>query len=393
MGEPYVRAGPAPIGENPEVVGNVDGILYMNTSYVTIKARELPNTDQDYSKERDIALTRNTDKGVMPMTDAELEAERKLDWELLKKFTQKILSMDLTRFSFPVGYSEYRSFLERMADLFAFLACGYIDRAYNSGDPNLRLNLLATGVMAGFHLYMQSKKPWNPVLGETFVGQWENGVTVYAEQISHHPPISAFQIESPNGTWKCSATCNFSVASGPLQVDVKQSGIFRLEFDDGGVFEWEFPTISVLGIIKGTRYVKIKGPFEIKDLQNDLVCVVEISPKTDSKIPFFKTSTRASTLSGGILDGTGKDYLSKIRGDYCDKITADGEDLWNLRTDFATRTKPSPPERMILPSDCRYRLDRAILIEGRMEEADKAKVCIENMQRREEKLRVCIPTT
>ena len=389
MSVPYVVGCPAPVGENPEIMGDIDGILYMNTSYVTIKPRELPNTDQDYAKERERAITRNHEKGVMPMTDAELEAERKLDWELLKKFTMKILSMDLTKFSFPVGYSEYRSFLERMADLFAFLACGYIEKAYNTGDPNTRLNLLATGVMAGFHLYMQSKKPWNPVLGETFVGQWENGVTMYAEQVSHHPPVSAFQIESPDGTWKCSATCNFSVESGLRQVDVKQSGIFHLEFDDGGVYEWEFPTISVLGIIKGTRYVKVKGPFQIKDLQNDLVCQVEVNPKTDRKKGI--TTSVASTLWGGILDGTGKDYLSKIRGDYCDKITADGEDLWNLKTDFATRTKPEPPEGMILPSDCRYRLDRAILIEGRMDEADQAKVCIENMQRREEKMRVCIP--
>ena len=40
------------------------------------------------------------------------------------------------------------------------------------------------------NLYIDMEKPFNPILGETFQG-WVNGCPVYAEQISHHPPISA----------------------------------------------------------------------------------------------------------------------------------------------------------------------------------------------------------
>jgi hypothetical protein len=35
------------------------------------------------------------------------------------------------------------------------------------------------------------EKPFNPILGETFQG-WLNGCPIFLEQISHHPPISAF---------------------------------------------------------------------------------------------------------------------------------------------------------------------------------------------------------
>jgi hypothetical protein len=42
------------------------------------------------------------------------------------------------------------------------------------------------------------KKPYNPILGETFRCYWEhpNGSKTFylAEQVSHHPPVSAFYV-------------------------------------------------------------------------------------------------------------------------------------------------------------------------------------------------------
>ena len=46
--------------------------------------------------------------------------------------------------------------------------------------------------MLGFSLvYLEMAKPFNPILGETYQC-WINGCPFYAEQISHHPPISSF---------------------------------------------------------------------------------------------------------------------------------------------------------------------------------------------------------
>jgi len=41
-----------------------------------------------------------------------------------------------------------------------------------------------------------SKKPFNPLLGETYELIEENKFKFIAEQVSHHPPISAFFAES-----------------------------------------------------------------------------------------------------------------------------------------------------------------------------------------------------
>jgi hypothetical protein len=40
-------------------------------------------------------------------------------------------------------------------------------------------------------------KPMNPILGETLQATLVDGTQVYAEQISHHPPISYFLIIGP----------------------------------------------------------------------------------------------------------------------------------------------------------------------------------------------------
>lgn len=40
------------------------------------------------------------------------------------------------------------------------------------------------------------KKPFNPILGEQFKCSWDNGTRIVCEQVSHHPPVSAFYIEN-----------------------------------------------------------------------------------------------------------------------------------------------------------------------------------------------------
>ena len=41
-------------------------------------------------------------------------------------------------------------------------------------------------------LYFNVEKPFNPILGETYQG-FIAGCPIYAEQISHHPPIAVLQ--------------------------------------------------------------------------------------------------------------------------------------------------------------------------------------------------------
>ena len=48
------------------------------------------------------------------------------------------------------------------------------------------------------HVYEDFRKPFNPILGETWQATLpQDGTHLFVEQISHHPPVSAFQMQGP----------------------------------------------------------------------------------------------------------------------------------------------------------------------------------------------------
>jgi hypothetical protein len=55
---------------------------------------------------------------------------------------------------------------------------------------------------AGFHrAFARWAKPFNPLLGETWQAEMPDGSRIFLEQISHHPPISAFELLGPHGLY------------------------------------------------------------------------------------------------------------------------------------------------------------------------------------------------
>jgi hypothetical protein len=82
--------------------------------------------------------------------DAELEAEQRVTKDLLKEAAQNIISLDMGRASFSIAYSEPRSFLQRLSDLFSPLVTCYLDHVSGESDPELRLQLFMIGGIASF---------------------------------------------------------------------------------------------------------------------------------------------------------------------------------------------------------------------------------------------------
>jgi hypothetical protein len=363
-----------------QVVTTIADVHLTSSSYVGTTRVELPLEDDDYTAERRRAVTKLTPEGVKPLTDAELEAEQRMTKQLLKKAAANILQLDISRMSFPVAYSEPRSFLERLSDLFSSVVTTFLPRVIKESDANNRLQLFAIGLLSSFNLDMTSKKPWNPILGETYVCQWANRASFYAEQISHHPPISAAQLVGPDGAWTCSGRCSGRVENSVQGIGLEQRGKFSLTLEDGTEFEWEFPTIFITGNVSGTRLIRVKGPFSVFDRTNDLECIVEISPKTDKK---RKDTVRATTVYGWVKG----ERTGTVSGDYCGKLILNGNVVWDIEQPSAVRPTAPVPDEDLLRSDCRYRLDRNLFIGGMFDEADAAKTALEKLQRRDEALR------
>ena len=385
-----INRGIAPISSTSKSFGNTCGMEVFNTSYPATQYHNLPITDQDFARERDRAMNHNEEYGVKPLTPEQQAQERAAAWAVIKKMTMAIFKLDPMGFSFPVEFADPRSTLERNADNFSFLAAMYLDKAYETPDRPRRLALIATGIIASLHLQLQSKKPWNPVLGETLSGRYSNGSTVYAEQTSHHPPISAFELFGVNNRWHLYGNFKIKVSSGPRSAEIYYLGKFYLDFDDGSKYEWNIPTNILYGIIYGDRIMRMCGPILVKDLINNLELTFDCWPKKDKKKDILKPVS--STVWGSVneTNSTNKDPILIIKGDYTKIIYINDEPVWNIETDIVQRPLLETPRDDILPSDSRFRLDRGLLIEGNLPEADKAKVIIEETQRREEKLRIKI---
>lgn len=124
----------------------------------------------------------------------------------------KIISLvgqDLTRVLIPVYYLYPRSLLEHLGDMLMHI--DLLDSpesvlfipfspSLQSENPYNRFMLLLKWYLSSWHYQIHGcKKPYNPIIGETFacvVDTGESRVSYIAEQCSHHPPISAFYLEN-----------------------------------------------------------------------------------------------------------------------------------------------------------------------------------------------------
>lgn len=134
--------------------------------------------------------------------------------------SQVRIGMDLTKVVLPTFILERRSLLEMFADFFA-----HPDAFVKIADltsPKDRMVQVIRWYLGAFHAGRPSeiaKKPYNPILGETFECRWhlpdspaeseasldgpipgatKDNIAFIAEQVSHHPPISAFYAEHFN---------------------------------------------------------------------------------------------------------------------------------------------------------------------------------------------------
>ncbi|KAK9730988.1 Oxysterol-binding protein [Popillia japonica] len=150
-------------------------------------------------------------------TDVQLESQGSVIKHLL---SQVKIGMDLTKVVLPTFILERRSLLEMYADYFAHPDI-FVQIA-DLKDPKERMIQVVRWYLSSYHAGRKSavaKKPYNPILGEIFYCLWDlpdsdssegvapegpvswckcNQLAFVAEQVSHHPPISAFYAEHYN---------------------------------------------------------------------------------------------------------------------------------------------------------------------------------------------------
>ena len=222
--------------------------------------------------------------------------------------SQLKIGMDLTKITLPSNILENRSLLEFYADIFSYPEL-FLEIAKKQ-SPELRM-------IACLHFYLSTfsaardnnncKKPFNPILGEYFKcfyntddektssklileeGEltkdplhWitnKNTLKFIAEQVSHHPPISACyainhdqKIMYEGHAWTKSKFNGLSVS-----IDMIGPGVIRL-LDKMECYEFTYPSVVVRSILT-YPWVEMIGETSILCTKTNLKTKIKFHPK------------------------------------------------------------------------------------------------------------------
>lgn len=166
--------------------------------------------------------------------DAEWRTRKISVMGTLRSFVSQLRpGQELTKVSIPVQLLFPFSILE----VVAYRELSYFDQILPVNtitDPLDRMLCVVRWYLCTIQAENWHKKPYNPVLGETHY-VWTQSAqsgksSFYAEQVSHHPPVSAYTVRNEQEQITMEATAGFSVkfAGNYVTVTIEGSGIVTL---------------------------------------------------------------------------------------------------------------------------------------------------------------------
>ena len=298
--------------------------------------------------------------------------------DLIVQLTKSILSRTHITISLPIRIFEPRSMIERYTDWFSF-APDLLEKAAKCED-NLETfkNVILFSLSALFRSTEQLKH-LNPLLGETYQCEWEDGSKFYIEHISHNPPISSIYITSGK---------NLFVVSGYIHMEL--GGILKAMFKNAMLMmpkgkmtvyfpekkqtvSFQFPKINLGGAIWGQRYIYFYDHMKFEDTDNNLKAVIAFANWTkelkkkrihdiygkifkhnyteeELKKPFY-----TEDLSYDPFPTNNEDVITEITGSWLEEIKFDDNVVFSIKESAPPAIYPSDNP---LPSDSRFREDK-----------------------------------
>lgn len=190
-------------------------------------------------------------------------------WSILKQCIGK----ELSKITMPVIFNEPLSFLQRITE---YMEYGQLLKtASTTDDPLLRMQYVAAfAVSAISSNWERIGKPFNPMLGETYEFERSDiGFRLISEQVSHHPPVSAFHVEGDGYTLHGSVLPKLRFWGKSVEVTPK--GIMTLTFPKyNDVYTWQNVNCCVHNVIVGKLWVEHAGTVEILNHTNKMKTVL-----------------------------------------------------------------------------------------------------------------------
>lgn len=329
-------------------------------------------------------------------------------WNLLRDFIGK----DLTKFAVPGKYpfenrinkqyqlvwlNEPLSMLQRLCEAleYAYL----LDEASKHDNSCLRLAYICAFAITPYvNTLGRSKKPFNPLLAETFeYVPPDRSYRFISEQVSHHPPISAGYAEGK--AFKFWGDSNIKTTFWGKSLEVKPLGSVHVvinKFNDHVVFNKAQTTVH--NLIFGVQYADNHGTMNFKNYTTKDTAVLNLKKRGWSDKGAFE-------IDGEIKDSNGKvRYTVVARWDSYFKII----DAETKQEKMIWERNPLPPNaaqmygfnkfalqlnylnkeliHQIAPTDSRWRPDQRAYENGMVDLAAKEKLRLEEKQRARRRL-------
>ncbi|XP_037549045.1 oxysterol-binding protein-related protein 3 [Nematolebias whitei] len=309
-------------------------------------------------------------------------------WNILRNNIGK----DLSKVAMPVQLNEPLNTLQRLCEELEY--SDLLDAANQTQDPYQRMVYVATFAISAYaSTYCRAgSKPFNPVLGETYeCARLDKGFRFIAEQVSHHPPVSACHADSKNFCFKQDVRWKNKFWGKSMEiVPMGTTHVTLPAFGDH--YEWNKVTSCIHNILSGQRWIEHYGEMAIKNINSD-VC--------QCKVTFVKAKSWSSTINeieGVVTDSNGK-VVHSIFGKWHESVfqgdppsatciwrtnpMPDEQDQYYGFTQFAVELNEldSTLRPLLPPTDTRFRPDQRLLEEGNVDGAEEQKQRIEQLQR------------
>ncbi|KAJ8406505.1 hypothetical protein AAFF_G00300790 [Aldrovandia affinis] len=316
------------------------------------------------------------------------EENKSLIWTLLKQLRP---GMDLSKVVLPTFILEPRSFLDKLSDY--YYHADFLSKAVTEESPYCRMKQVLRWYLSGFYKKPKGlKKPYNPILGETFRCCWlhpqTNSCTFYiAEQVSHHPPISAFYVCNRKDGFCINgsilAKSKFYGNSLSAILDGKARLLF-LERDEEYVIT--MPYAHCKGFFYGTMTLELGGKITIDCEKTKCFAELEFKLK-----PFLGGSSSVNQITGKICSG--EDVLATLDGHWdgevllCEKKTGHAAVLWSptpdVRQQRLRRQVVQADQQGEFESERLWQHVTSAIASRDQERATQEKFVLEDAQRRE----------
>uniref|UniRef100_A0A8C8JZ68 Oxysterol-binding protein n=1 Tax=Oncorhynchus tshawytscha TaxID=74940 RepID=A0A8C8JZ68_ONCTS len=308
------------------------------------------------------------------------------------------IGKDLSRVSMPAALNEPINLIQRLCEELEYSEL--LDIANNTQDPYQRMVYIGAFAISGYATahYRNRYKPFNPLLGETYECLREDkGFRYISEQVCHHPPISACHADSDNfSLWQDQRWKNKFWGKS---LEIMPTGIVNVTLPRfGDHYEWNKVVTCVHNVLSQQRYLEHYGEVIIRNL-NSNACTCKI---TFVKSRYWGSDTIKNEVQGTVLDQTGS-VIHRFgglwhEGIFCDTFPTP-QCIWKPNpqpkdyylyygfSNFALELNELTPglKPLLPPTDSRLRPDQRMLEDGRVDDCDKFKEEVEDMQRERRK--------